>query len=585
MASGSITSLGVGSGLELQSMLEQLKEVDQKPIETKKNKQTELEQKIEEFNTIKSSLLSIRTKALDLSLGSNFIEKQTTVSGTSINATSVSGAREVSHNVNVTSLATSSTWSSDGVSSKTASITATAGTFSYQLGKTESAKSLNISSGTTLQGLADLINNDESNPGVIASIADTGFGDNPYKLILSSKKTGEENRITISSQLSEFNLTETSGANHSPPASDNAVTISATEPVAISEANGNNKIVFRERLENGDLGAELTATVPDSLDPSGYTDGSALADAIKSAMESASTNGTKFSVLFDTETKKFTINEDGSNLHELQIAWDKSSAAGALGFDAETDIYKPYDSILNAMFSVDNIDYQRQSNTDITDVVSGIDLELKETGSSSFKVDSDFEKIKTNLEEMISTINTLATDMGTKSKYDINTGDKGILFGETSVLRIDDDLKSFMNQKIDTSGAITSLYDLGLEIDEDGSLSINATTFQNALSSNPEDVIKFFTGDSESGTEGFADILYDKMTEYTGATGSMTAEIDSAQTRINNMDTEIEEDTKRLDQRYETMTKQFVKLDTFMSQMNSQASFLDQMFNTNSQDK
>ncbi|MBF0469521.1 MAG: flagellar cap protein, partial [Desulfamplus sp.] len=108
MASGTITSLGVGSGLELQSMLEQLREVDQKPIETKKNKQTELNQKIEEFNSIKSSLLSIRTKALDLSLGSNFIEKKTSVTGTSISAESVSGAREISHSVNVTSLATAS---------------------------------------------------------------------------------------------------------------------------------------------------------------------------------------------------------------------------------------------------------------------------------------------------------------------------------------------------------------------------------------------------------------------------------------------------------------------------------------------
>ncbi|MBF0211126.1 MAG: hypothetical protein HQK68_09600, partial [Desulfamplus sp.] len=192
MASGGITSLGVGSGLELQSMLEQLREVDSKPIETKKTKQTELNQKVEEFNSIKSSLLSIRSKALELSLGSNFIEKKAAVSGTSINATSVSGAREISHNVNVTSLATNSTWASEGVSSKTASIASESGTFSYKLGQTGSTISLDISSGTTLQQLVDKINSDKSNSGVIATIADTGFGDNPYKLVLSSKNTGEE---------------------------------------------------------------------------------------------------------------------------------------------------------------------------------------------------------------------------------------------------------------------------------------------------------------------------------------------------------------------------------------------------------
>ncbi|MBF0572369.1 MAG: flagellar filament capping protein FliD [Desulfamplus sp.] len=580
MSSGSITSLGVGSGLELQSMLEQLKAVDQKPIDTKKTKQTELGQKVEEFNSIKSSLLSIRTKSLDLSLGSNFIEKKATVSGTSINATSVSGAREISHNVNVTSLATSSTWSSSGVSSKTASIAATDGTFSYKLGQTGSTISVDISSGTTLQELVDKINSDKSNPGVLATIADTGFGDNPYKLILSSKKSGEENRITIGSQLTGFKLTETNGAGHSPPSSDSEVTISDTEPIDISAANANNEIVFRERLENGELGAERKATIADG----NYTNGDDLAAAIKSAMESASTNGTKFSVLFDEDTKKLTIKEDGSNLHELQMEWGKSSAASSLGFDSETDIYKPYDSILNARFTVDGIDYQRQSNNGITDVVSGISLDLKDSGQSSFKVDSDFEKVQKSLEEIISTFNTLATDMSSKSKYDINTGEKGILFGETAVLRIDDELKSVLGQKIDTGGSITSLYDLGLETKEDGSLSLNTKTLQSVLSSNSEDVIKFFTGDSEKGVEGLGDILYDKMTKYTNANGLMTTEIETAQTRINKMDTEIQEDTKRLDQRYESLTKQFVKLDSYMSQMKSQGNFLEQMFSVNNND-
>ncbi|MBF0230548.1 MAG: flagellar filament capping protein FliD [Desulfamplus sp.] len=573
MSSGSITSLGVGSGLELQSMLEQLREVDNKPIETKKTKQTELNDKIEEFNSIKSSLLSIRTKSLDLSLGSNFIEKKATVSGTSINATSVSGAREISHNVNVKSLATSSAWSSDGVSSKTASIASTDGIFSYKLGQTGSTISVDISSGTTLQGLVDKINSDKSNPGVIATIADTGFGDNPYKLVISSKKSGEENRITIGSQLTGLKLTETNGAGHLPPSSDSAV----TEPIDILEANANNEIVFRERLANGELGAERKATIAYAT----YTNGNDLASAIKSAMESVSTNGTKFSVLFDTNTKKLTIKEDGSNLHELQMEWGKSSAASSLGFDSETDIYKPYDSILNARFTVDGIDYQRQSNNGITDVVSGISLDLKDSGQSSFKVDSDFEKIQKNLEEIISTFNTLTTDMSSKGKYDINTGKKGILFGESAVLRIDDDLKRVLGQQIDTGGSITSLYDLGLETKEDGTLSINTKTLQSAFSSNAEDVIKFFTGDSEKGVDGLGDILYDKMSTYTNANGLMTTEIETAQTRINKMDTEIQEDTKRLDQRYEALTKQFVKLDSYMSQMKSQGSFLEQMFSVN----
>ncbi len=706
MASGSISSLGLGSGLELQSMLEQLKEVDQRPIETKRETLTKLEEKTEEFDSIKSSLISMRSAALDLSLGSNFLETKTGVTGTSIEATSISGAKDMSHSINVTALASFSSWTSEGVASKTGVLTTEDNTFAYKLGGNGNTITLDVDSGTSLQDLVNLINDDDSNPGVTASIADTGFGDNPYKLILRSDEPGEENRVFIETQLID-----------SPPESDNAVTISATEPLDILDASGNNKIVFQERLADGSLGAEKTATIADGTYTSGsdlasaikaamesesengidytvsydsdtqkfsikengselhelniswdassaasslgfdaeedvykphaglkltestgagffapesdskvnisasepadisaannnneiifrerladgtlgdaktatiadgsYTSGDDLAAAINTAMETASENSTKFSVLFDSETKKFTIKENGSNLHELQLEWGNSSAASALGFDAETDIYTPYESSLNARFSVDNIAYQRQSNDDIEDVIQGLTIDLKEPGTSTIGVVSDFETVESNIQEIISTLNTLRIDMDAKSKYDAETGERGILFGESSVTRIDNELKSFMEQELNLTGAVTSMYDLGLTIEDDGTISIDSSVLQDVLSSNAEDVIKFFTGDSDNDVTGFADLLYDKMRDYTGVDGLLSAKIDSTQTRITKMEEQIEKDTEILDKRYETMTMQFIELDSFMRQMQSEASFLDQVFNTNNND-
>ena len=706
MASGSISSLGLGSGLELQSMLEQLKEVDQRPIETKKETLTKLEEKTEEFDSIKSSLLSIRSAALDLSLGSNFLETKTGVTGTSIEAASISGAKDMFHSINVTALASFSSWTSEGVASKTGVLTTEDNTFAYKLGENGNTITLDVDSGTSLQDLVNLINDDDSNPGVTASIADTGFGDNPYKLIIRSDESGEENRIFIETQLID-----------SPPESDNAVVINATEPIDILDTFGNNKIVFQERLADGSLGAEKTATIADGTYTSGsdlaaavetametesenvidytvsydsdtqkfsikengsklhelniswdvsnaasvlgfdaeedvykphaglkltestgayflapasdikvnisasepadisaannnneiifrerladgtlgdaktaviadgpYTSGDDLAAAIKTAMETASENSTKFSVLFDNETNKFTIKEDGSNLHELQLEWGNSSAASTLGFDTETDIYTPYESSLNARFTVDNIAYQRQSNDDINDVILGVTIDLKETGISTIGVDSDFEKVESNIQEIISTLNTLRIDMDAKSQYDVETGERGILFGESSVTRIDNELKSFMEQELNLTGAVTSMYDLGLTIGDDGTISINSSVLQDVLSSNAEDVIKFFTGDSDNDVTGFADTLYDKMRDYTGVNGLLSTKIDSTQTRITKMEEQIEKDTEILDKRYETMTMQFIEMDSFMRQMQSEASFLDQVFNTNKND-
>ena len=713
MATGSISTLGIGSGLDLQDMLTQLKEVDQQPIEKKKSTVENLEAQIEEFDSIKSTLLSMRTSALDLSLGSNFLATETTATGSAIEVTSNAGAKDMSHNVNVESLASFSSWTSEGMESKSAIITSEDMTFSFKLGEEGNTITLDVEAGTTLQGLVTMINEDESNPGITASIADTGFGDNPFKLVLRSDESGEENRIFIETQMED-----------PPPTSDNGVTINATEPLDILDASGNNKIVFQERLADGTLGAEITATIADGTYTSGadlaaamesamesastasgngidykvtydsdtekfsieengsdlyelniswdvsnaasalgfnsqedvwkphaglqltestgggfkapesdnkvfidasnpadisaansnneiifrerladgslgtaitatigdgsYTSGDDLATAIETAMESASTssgNGIDYSVSYDSETKKFTIMEDGSELRELQIDWENSSAASVLGFDAETDTYTPYDASLNAKFTVDNISYQRQSNDDIDDVIQGITLDLKEPGSATIGVEPDFEEVETAVQSLIDNFNSLKTNLDEKSTFDVDSGEKGLLFGKSAITRIDNELKSFFEQGIlGLDGSVTSMSDLGLSVDEEGKLSLDISQFNAVLSKNAEDVIKFFTGDSDKGIDGFGDQLYDKMKTYTGIEGLITTETDTNRTRISRLEDQIENDTTLLNKRYDTLTMQFIEMDSFMQQMQSQANFMDQMLNTQKDD-
>lgn len=574
MSTGSISSLGIGSGIDIQSILDQLKAVDQQPIDAKQDEITELESKGEELDAINLSLLTMRSSALDLSLGSNFLENEVTTSGTSIEATSISSSKEISHVVNVTSLASFSAWTSEGMASSTEILTTTDMTFSYKLGEDGNSINLNVEAGSTLEDLMNLINDDESNPGVTASIVNTGIGSEPYKLVLQSDNSGEDNRIFINNDDSPLKLTESTGAGYTAPESDNKVNISASEPIEISAQNANNTIVFQERLEDGSLGEATTATIADGS----YTSGSDMAAAIEEAMESASENKINYSVTYDETTKKFTIAEDGDDLYELKIAWNESSAASELGFDAETDSYTPYESSLNAKFTVDGIDYQRQSNDDIEDVISGISLNLKETGSSSIFVKPDFELVENTMQDIVDTLNALVSSLDEKSAYDIDSGEKGILFGESAITGIGDDLKSFMEQKLNLSGNITSLYDLGFNIESDGTISIDMSVFEDALSESAEDVIKFFTGDSDNGVTGFGDLLYDKIKSYTDADGLLPAEGDSIQTRINKLEEQIENDTSRLEARYDTLTMQYIEMDQYIQEMNSMSDYLEQIF-------
>jgi flagellar hook-associated protein 2 len=704
MATGSISALGIGSGLELQSILDQLKEIDQQPITRKQSTVTTLEQKVEALNGIEATLLSMRTNALALSLESNFMETTVGVNGAAVTATSTTGADNLTHYVQVDSLASNSSWVSAGVAATTTEIASEDMTFAYHLGASGGTISLNVAAGTTLEGLVTLINNDEANPGVTASIADTGFGANPYKLVLRSDDTGEDNRIFIDTQLADtapesdhpvtisttstleitaapdnnqivfqerladgtlgaettasiadgtytsghelaaaietamesastngidyrvsydedsktFNiredgdrlyelniswdassaaaalgfdaetdtwlphdglsLTESAGAGFHAPESDRKVFISAANKADISAANNNNEIIFHERLEGGVLGAAVTASIADGT----YTSGHDLAAAVETAMETASAaaaNAIDYDVVYDDTTRRFTITAGDSKLYELQLDWADSSAAAALGFAAETDTYSPYDASLNARLTVDNIAYQRQGNSDISDIIQGVTLNLETTGSATIGVTPQYTTIETTLQALVDDFNTLMNDLNTQSTYDIETGESGVLFGENTVTRIDDEIKDYLQQTITgLDGGINDMTDLGLSIEDDGTLSLDLATLRAALAENADDVVAFFIGDADKGITGFGDLLYEKLRSYTGTSGVLPTVTESTEARISTLEEQITFATELLNRRYDAMTQRFVQLDAYMRQMESQASFLDQMF-------
>jgi flagellar hook-associated protein 2 len=582
MAVGSVSSLGIGSGLDLQNILDGLKEADSASIRSMETEKSGLELRLEDFDVVNSQLMSIKSNALNLSLSSNFIERNVSVSDTDVlSATVVSGSKEMNHTVEVNKLASHSSWQSEGLAAKDEGFVSSDTTFSYKLGTTGESVTLDIAADTTLEDLADQINNDENNPGVTATIADVGFGDTPYRLVLTADETGEDNRIFIETPMAELEMTENQGGGYLPPTSDTTVTVNATTPLEISLANSNNTIVFQESLD-GETVTELTATIADGT----YTSGADVAAAVETAFETASQsdgNSIDYAVSYDETTQKFSISEEnGSKLQEMHLLWRDSNAATALGFDAETDSYTPAASSLNASITANGITYQRQSNDGIDDIIQGVTLNLSTTGSTSLNVSADTETIKTQITDIVNSLSELTGTIDEKSGYDLDSGKKGSLAGVSSITRMDDDLLALLGTSIETGGDITSLYDLGFSTNRDGSISLDESALGEALQSNPEDIMKLFAGDDEAGITGLAEMLNETLRDYTSAGGIVDNEKQSTQDAIDRLEDQIEEDTDRLDSRYEALTEQFVQLDLQMQQMQSQSDYLASIFGTNS---
>src|SRR6266511_3861098 len=212
-SSGTISSLGVGSKLDLQVTLDKLRQVDDGAVTTLQTKEAKAKTQLVAFDSVNAKFLAVKTNTLSLSLESNFLTKK--ISGTNddvASATAALGIPDATHDLEVTRLATKSSFQSDGVATANTVVTTSDTTFAYKLGASGQTVNVAVNANTTLTQLADLINKAPDNPGVTASVVDSGTGTTPFSLVLTANKTGENNRLSIVTPLTDLSLTEQQGA-------------------------------------------------------------------------------------------------------------------------------------------------------------------------------------------------------------------------------------------------------------------------------------------------------------------------------------------------------------------------------------
>lgn len=191
-----ISSLGIGSGLDLSGLLDDLEEAENEKLTPIVAQQQSYKTKLSAFGTLESSLTALREAVSKLGDPSTFTAVTSTMTGDSVTATTSGDAVAGRYQVSVTSLAQAQSLASEGSAGKDADL-GMSGTLSFKVGDdADVAFSVSVEEGDTLEDLRDAINAQKG--GVTASIVNDG-SDTPYRLVLSSEATGTDSRITISS--------------------------------------------------------------------------------------------------------------------------------------------------------------------------------------------------------------------------------------------------------------------------------------------------------------------------------------------------------------------------------------------------
>jgi len=220
----------INSGLDVQTLVDQLIKLERAPIERFERQTTNLQSKVkalQSFNTKLSTLLNKLDNALYkgetalLNVPAGFarrfaksifaVRNASSSDESAVLAVAAKGASVGSYAVTVSSLAKARTEASANFAD-TDTTRAGTGTIVIQVG-TKDAVTINIDeTNNTLEGVRAAINN--ANAGVSATILNDGSS-SPYRLLLTAKGTGTANAFTVTENLTggqALNLTETQAA-------------------------------------------------------------------------------------------------------------------------------------------------------------------------------------------------------------------------------------------------------------------------------------------------------------------------------------------------------------------------------------
>ncbi|WP_355660186.1 flagellar filament capping protein FliD [Halomonas salifodinae] len=251
-----ISSLGIGSGLDLNGLLDQLRDAERGKLEPIKAQQAQQQAKISAYGQLQSALTTFQDSVAKLNDASLFQSLSTNVRGDAFTATAGKTAQPGTFNVEVSQLASAGTLATQRVSEADSPLVDADTTLELTFAGLDDQEppqnikvEVEIAAGSSLEDIRDAINAQDDS-GVSASIVNDGSG---YRLALSSTETGEAASIA---STNFHDILSTDAKDDVASFADNQVITQAGED-ALIKVNGIDIVSSSNRVEGAIQGVTL----------------------------------------------------------------------------------------------------------------------------------------------------------------------------------------------------------------------------------------------------------------------------------------------------------------------------------------
>ena len=527
---------------DLQTILQRSVSIASVPLSGMQNEQSDLLSKKQLLTDLRGSVSSL-AGAIS-ALGALGDSKAVTASVSNSNRVSVSvsgtlgtGAHTIS---DITSVARApSTTSASGYETSDSTSVSTDGLLELVVGDETYAIDLTAAGENNLNGLADAINSLRA--GVTASVLNTGTGQTPYYLSLTSDSTGQKAfELRETASRSDTNLLV-----NSRPAADAAYSTNAgfaTAGETSISPDGTLQLAVGSSNYALDISAANTLNgLRDAINSSGA--------AVTAEIVDSSTTG--------ADRYRLKVTSAGGEAVQLQETAD----------DPATNLLTNAHQGANAVFRFDGLAVVKADNV-INDVLPGLTFTiLSKTGADeevTVTLSSSRASLAGALEELVSSYNTVAG----KTNAQIGSS-AGLLTGDFIIRETQESMRALTTYS--SSGQVKSLADLGILLDDKGVMSFDSSTFYSLSGSELAAAFEFL-GSATTGLGAVASRFNSISDPLNGLIKLQQNQYDAADSRLNN---QIDDLTARIILMQTSLSQQLQKADALLATLESQQTILD----------
>ena len=236
----------------------------------------------------------------------------------------------------------------------------------------------------------------------------------------------------------------------------------------------------------------------------------------------------------------------------------------------------------NAKVKLNGMEVESSTNT-FANTIPGMSFTVSEVTSTAatLNVKADTEAMKKNIQEFVEAYNALNDLLTQSTKYDEESKTAGVLQGDSATVSLQNSLRMLTQGISGSTGGLTRLAEIGIQMQEGGKLSTDTTKLDKALT-NLEGLKGLFANKADAlGQGGGIAVNFKNFTDkLLSFDGTLNTKTDSLERTLKSNSAEQTKVNTRADTLEKRLYAQYSALDTKMASLNALYAYVSQMLTT-----